>query len=121
MAGPSTGPLVTKPGEAPVPEPAWPRSAAVATAVGGVACLALELRFNHMGGILHGRYPMLGVLGAWWVAFAIAAWGLLRLPRRMAVVVVVAGAVVFGLAALTAKPQISDDLYRYAWDGSVQA
>jgi len=86
-----------------------------------MACLALELRFNHMGGILRGRYPMLGVLGAWWVAFAMAAWGLLRLPRRVAVMVVLAGAVVFGLAALTAKPQISDDLYRYAWDGSVQA
>jgi len=81
----------------------------------------LELRFNHMGGILEGRYPMLGVLGAWWVAFAVAAWGLLRLPRRVVVVVVLAGAVVFGLAALTSRPQISDDLYRYAWDGSVQA
>jgi len=81
----------------------------------------LELRFNHMGGILEGRYPMLGVLGAWWVAFALAAWALLRLPRRVAVVAILAGAVVFDLAALTAKPQISDDLYRYSWDGSVQA
>ncbi len=107
--------------EHPVPESGWPRFAVVATAVGGAACLALELRFNHMGGILEGRYPMLGVLGAWWVAFAVAAWGLLRLPRRVAVVVLLGGAVVFALAALTAKPQISDDLYRYAWDGSVQA
>jgi len=81
----------------------------------------LELRFNHMGGILQGRYPMLDVLGAWWVAFAVAAWALLRLPRRVAVGAVMAGAVVFNLAALTARPQISDDLYRYAWDGSVQA
>ncbi len=86
-----------------------------------LACLGLELRFNHMGGILEGRYPMLGWLGAWWVAFAIAAWGVLCLPRRVAVVVVLAGAVVFGIAGLTAKPQISDDLYRYAWDGAVQA
>ncbi len=93
----------------------------MATALGAAACLGLELRFNHMGGILQGRYPMLGWLGAWWVAFAVAAWGASRLPRRAAVVVVLAGAVVFGLAALTAKPQISDDLYRYAWDGSVQA
>jgi len=112
---------VTQPDQHPVPTPTWPRTAVVATAVGVAACLALELRFNHMGGILQGRYPMLGVLGAWWVAFAVAAWGLLRLPRRAAVVVVLAGAVMFAVAALTAKPQISDDLYRYAWDGSVQA
>ncbi|HEX3395016.1 MAG TPA: glycosyltransferase 87 family protein [Acidimicrobiales bacterium] len=97
------------------------RGAAVVTAVGAAACLGLELRFNHMGGILRGRYPMLGVLGVWWLAFAVAAWALLRLPRRAAVMAVMAGAVVFNLAALTAAPQISDDLYRYSWDGSVQA
>ncbi len=112
---------MTRPDEHPVPEPAWPRVAVVATAVGGLACLGLELRFNHMGGILEGRYPMLGWLGAWGVAFAVAAWGVLRLPRRVALVVVLTGAVVFGIAGLTSKPQMSDDLYRYAWDGAVQA
>jgi len=96
-------------------------AAGVATAVGGVGCLVLELRFNHLGGILGGRYSMLWALAAWWVAFAVAAWGLLRLPRRVAVAVVLLGAVVFGVAALTAGPQTSDDLYRYAWDGRVQS
>ncbi|MGI8777234.1 MAG: glycosyltransferase 87 family protein [Acidimicrobiales bacterium] len=81
----------------------------------------LELRFNHMGGILEGRYPMLVVLGVWWVAFAFAARAVLRLPRRVAVVTILAGAFVFYLAALTANPQISDDVYRYSWDGTVQA
>ncbi len=94
---------------------------AVVTGVGMVVCFMLELRFNHMGGILVGRYRMLGVLGAWWAAFAIAAWAVLRLPRRTAVVVVLAGAVLFDVAALTRGPQTSDDLYRYVWDGKIQA
>ncbi|MGI9023209.1 MAG: glycosyltransferase family 87 protein [Acidimicrobiales bacterium] len=83
--------------------------------------MVLEVRFNHMGGILVGRYSMLAVLGAWWVAFAVAAWAVLRLPRRMAVTVVLAGAVLFNVAALTQGPQTSDDLYRYTWDGKVAA
>lgn len=91
------------------------------TAVGVVACLALELRFNHLGGILVGRYRLLWVLMAWWAAFAAAAWAVLRLPRRVAVAVVLAGAVVFSGAALSKEPQLSDDLFRYMWDGSVQA
>ena len=95
--------------------------AGLALGLGGA--VALELRFNHVGGILEGRYAMLGVLGAWWAAFALAAWCLfrLRLPRRTALVVVLLAAVVFQLAALTSGPQTSDDLYRYAWDGKVQA
>ena len=108
-----------------MPGPPRPRRALLlgGLALGLGASLALELRFNHFGGILEGRYAMMGVLGAWWAAFALAAWCLFRLglPRRTAVVAVLAAAVVFQLAALTAGPQLSDDLYRYAWDGRVQA
>ncbi|MGI9034184.1 MAG: glycosyltransferase 87 family protein, partial [Acidimicrobiales bacterium] len=89
--------------------------------VGFAACLALELRFNHMGAILVGRYTMLATLGAWWVAFAVAAWCVLQLPRRWATALIVVGAVAFFGAALTRGTQISDDLYRYAWDGTVAA
>ncbi|MFN2609055.1 MAG: glycosyltransferase 87 family protein [Acidimicrobiales bacterium] len=81
----------------------------------------LELWFSHMGGILVGRYRMLGVLGLWWMAFAAAACCVVHLPRRGAMVAVVAGAAVFTSAAWVRGPQTSDDLYRYAWDGTVQA
>jgi hypothetical protein len=90
-------------------------------AIGVVASLVLELHFNHLGGILRGRWEKLAVLGAWWVAFALAAWCLLHVPRRPAVGLLFAGTILFNAAALTAGPQLSDDLYRYAWDGRVQA
>jgi hypothetical protein len=89
--------------------------------LGAAACLVLELRFNHLGGILAGRYRMLAVLAGWWVAFGVAAWGALRLPRRAVGAVVLAGSVLFFAAGITRGPQLSDDLYRYAWDGAVQA
>ena len=101
--------------------PRPPTGVVVGLAVAAVACLALELRFNHLGGLLRGEYSMLTVLWCWWAAFALAAWCVLRLPRRVAVATVLIGTAVFQAAALTSGPQLSDDLYRYAWDGRVQA
>ena len=49
------------------------------------------------------------------------AAGPLRLPARRAVPLILLGAVAVQLAALSAPPQGSDDLYRYIWDGRVQA
>jgi len=94
---------------------------AVGTAVGVGACLVFEAWFSRMGGILVGGYPMLGVLGLWWVAFAVGAFCVLRLPPRAAVAVVAVGAILFTGSALTGGPQTSDDMYRYAWDGAVQS
>ena len=42
------------------------------------------------------------------------------LPRRAIVVLVLAGGAMLQLAALTAGPTSSDDVYRYVWDGTVQ-
>ena len=53
--------------------------------------------------------------------FAVGAWLVLRLPVRWAVALIVIGGIAVQLAALTAGPQGSDDLYRYIWDGRVQA
>ncbi len=44
-----------------------------------------------------------------------------RLPGRWAVALIVIGGIAVQLAALSAGPQGSDDLYRYIWDGRVQA
>jgi len=58
---------------------------------------------------------------ALWATFAAGAWLVRRLPRRWAVGLIVAGGIAVQLAALSAPPQGSDDLYRYIWDGRVQA
>jgi Glycosyltransferase family 87 len=58
---------------------------------------------------------------ALWVTFAAGAWLVRRLPRRWAMGLIVAGGIAVQLAALSAAPQGSDDLYRYIWDGRVQA
>jgi Glycosyltransferase family 87 len=67
--------------------------------------------------------PALGGFGisAAWLAFAAGAWLVLRTPPRRAVPVILLGAVAIQLAALSAPPRTSTDLYRYIWDGRVQA
>jgi hypothetical protein len=42
-------------------------------------------------------------------------------PRRTSVVLILLGGIAIQLAALSAPPRESDDLYRYIWDGRVQA
>ena len=64
--------------------------------------------------------PLPVALGLW-ALFAAGAWLVLRLPGRWAVALIVVGGVALQLAALSAGPQGSDDLYRYIWDGRVQA
>lgn len=66
--------------------------------------------------------------GAYWVAVAggcavlAAGWALaLRTDRRAALLVVLAGGLVFRLALVPTVPLLSDDLYRYLWDGRVVA
>lgn len=72
------------------------------------------------GGILERRYVLLALLGGWAVLFAAALVCALRLPRRRALTLVLLLAVALRLAALSPKAPLSDDLYRYAWDGRVQ-
>jgi Glycosyltransferase family 87 len=56
-----------------------------------------------------------------WAAFAAGAWLVLGISRRLAVPLILLGCTAIQLAALSAGPQGSDDLYRYIWDGRVQA
>src|SRR5258707_730254 len=62
------------------------------------------------------RAPIL--LGIAWLAFGVAVW---QLPRKGLVPLVLGGAVALQLAAGFAPPRSSDDMYRYVWDGRVQA
>jgi hypothetical protein len=67
------------------------------------------------------RIRPLPLVGAAWVAFAIAAWLLRGISGRWSVALILLGGMALQLAALSAPPQQSDDMYRYIWDGRVQA
>ena len=69
------------------------------------------------------RYGLsdLAVLAALWLAFAVGALLVRRVPARPAAAVILIGGAAMQLAALTAPPHTSDDVYRYIWDGRVQA
>ena len=70
---------------------------------------------------LTARMGVLPLAVALWAAFAVGVLLTRRLPARRAVPLILLGAVAVQLAAISAPPQGSDDLYRYIWDGRVQA
>jgi len=92
--------------------------------LGAVVAGAVEVYLAHRtsgpDGIIERRYGLLGLIGAWTAAYVVAVACVLRLPRRWAIGLVLVLAVVLRLAALAEKAPLSDDLYRYAWDGVVQ-
>lgn len=51
----------------------------------------------------------------------VALWLALHCPRRSALVVIAVVAVALRLALLSAGPHLSSDVFRYVWDGRVQA
>jgi hypothetical protein len=82
------------------------------------AVVAMTVR---IGGDLGHPVALLYWYAAAWVLFAGAAWAVRRVPVRTAVALILAGGIALGVAALSAPPRTSDDMYRYAWDGRVQA
>jgi len=56
-----------------------------------------------------------------WIAFLTAAFLLRKVPLRASVVLILLGGIAIQIAAVSAPPAQSDDLYRYIWDGRVQA
>lgn len=95
----------------------WLRGAVGATAVGTF----LAWRTTQENSILGNHDRLLLEILLWWVAWAVSIACLRRSTARQVLLVVVLGAVALRLAALTAVVPLSDDLYRYAWDGRVQA
>ena len=90
---------------------------AVSTAAGVVS--AGTIAWGHP--ILAARWDLLARLAGWAVVWALGVGAALRLPRRPAIGLIVGAGVLLRLAALAGPPTTSDDLYRYAWDGRVQA
>lgn len=61
------------------------------------------------------------LIGGAWLAFAVAAFLVCLSPVRVAVALILVGGLALQLAAGFGPPRGSDDVYRYIWDGRVQA
>lgn len=83
--------------------------------------IVLAQRTGLQPGIIGRRYELLNEIMLWWAVFALGAACVLRAPVKAAVGLVVVVAIALRLAALAPVAPLSDDLYRYAWDGEVQA
>ncbi|MGY0236720.1 glycosyltransferase family 87 protein [Longispora urticae] len=92
----------------------WAVGAAVA-----VTALAL-LTWLVTSGMLPQRVAV-PLVGASWLVFAVAVRLVVWAPRRTAVALILLGGLVLPVLAACAPPRSSDDLYRYVWDGRVQA
>ncbi|WP_109003955.1 glycosyltransferase 87 family protein [Streptomyces rishiriensis] len=126
----TTGPRLRDPAHPAPPAspgpaaPATPRAARTRVAVTAALLLAVA---GVIAGTLHegdhestpGR--LLGGYALAWTLFAAAVWTVRKVPARAATVLVLAGSAAIALAGLTAQPRTSNDMYRYAWDGRVQA
>ena len=73
------------------------------------------------GGILARRGTLAAEVAGAWAAYALALGCVRALPRRGALAAVLLLAVVLRVASISEKAPMSDDLYRYAWDGVVQS
>ncbi len=94
-------------------------TAATALVLAGTTVLAW--RTTQELSILGHHDRLLAEIMGWWVLWAVALACLRRTGPRGGLVLVLAGAAALRLAALAPVVPLSDDLYRYAWDGSVQA
>lgn len=84
--------------------------------------VAVQMSEGRHVGERYGRFLQLRLIEAWWVLTIVGTLLLVRAaPRRVVLLVLAVGAFVLPLLGLGRGPQISDDLYRYAWDGRVQA
>ena len=94
------------------------RVAAIGLALSVTAALILLLVRPSLNPARIRWLPLL--IGAW-IAFITAAWLLRKVPRRTSVVLILLGGIALQVAAVSAPSQGSNDLYRYIWDGQVQA
>ncbi len=116
MTGPPAGPAVDAGSSTRTP-----RLALAGLLLVGAAQAWLLHRTALPGGILARRWTLFADIAGLWALYVAALLCVRALPRRTAVVVVLGLAVVLRLASVSHKAPLSDDLYRYAWDGVVQS
>jgi hypothetical protein len=90
-----------------------------AIAVGAGVVLSVEIASGRP--ILASRWWLLTELGGWAACWALAVFAAFRLPGRWAPAAIMVAGIALRVAALAGPPTTSDDLYRYSWDGRVQA
>lgn len=98
-----------------------PRRWAIGVLLALAAATFLAYRTKREMSILGNGDRLLAEILLWWLAWAVALACLRRTAAKHAVLLVVLGAVALRLASITIVVPLSDDLYRYAWDGKVQA
>jgi hypothetical protein len=91
------------------------RLAVMAIALTGLTVATPTLHLRYSGWALIAAFA-LGGLGAW-AATRLADGS----DQRSALVIILAGAVAMRMALLFVEPYLSTDIYRYIWDGRVQA
>jgi hypothetical protein len=67
------------------------------------------------------RVQPIVLVGIAWIVFGCAAWLVRKVTVRLAVGLILAGGIAVQVVALAGPPQNSSDMYRYMWDGRVQA
>ena len=88
--------------------------------IAAVLGVGFSLEFATGEPLRNAEWALLARLAGWTLAWAVGVVCALRLPRRVGIPAVFAVALVLRLASLAGQPILSDDLYRYAWDGRVQ-
>jgi hypothetical protein len=97
-------------------------AAGIAATLALIAIVVIQVKAERLGGVGPGRYRLLTLILVW-QALALLAAALLKWvrPRKLAGALIVASLLALPAASLTRGSQISDDQYRYAWDGRLQA
>ena len=88
-----------------------------------VACaagVALSAAVATGGDIPNTRWAIFVRLAVWTAAWAVAVVCAFRLPARVVLPGMLLAALALRLAAVAGPPVLSDDLFRYSWDGRVQ-
>ncbi|MET8781200.1 MULTISPECIES: glycosyltransferase family 87 protein [unclassified Streptomyces] len=97
------------------------RVGALVTAVLLTALTAVVLATVHAGDNHSNPGGLLTGYAVAWALFAAAVVAVRKVPTRLATGLVLTGAAAVALAALATPPRTSNDMFRYAWDGRVQA
>jgi hypothetical protein len=95
--------------------------AAVVFLIAVAAEVAVSWKVASAGALAPGHHSFVVLLVVWTALFAVGVMAALRLPRRSAVGAMLVAGIAIRLAALAGPPTTSDDLFRYSWDGRVQA
>lgn len=91
----------------------------------GIAGLALYAVLARLGNLLVRPFAFIAVFVALLALYALACWLVLRddstrLPRRWALPTIAAFALAYRLTLMPTVPSLSDDFFRYVWEGFIQ-